>query len=235
MAYYDWLSVDPASDQRPSLSPYNYCSWNPVGRIDPDGALDDNYTVDLQGNVKLEEKTDDKFDVLYTKVGWDNGTKDKSITVNKGVLDDIQYQKLKKMDLDGKLFPSNRQFINIAGKTEGDNLFEFLGDNTNVEFSQFQFNIGAKYYNIIITTHQDWTVNLGKARDNIFIMSNVWGLVKEVHNHPSGNPDPSGDKRSDGTWTGDYGFINDLSKYAPNSKHFIYTKNGNYNEYKTKD
>ncbi|NMC98712.1 MAG: RHS repeat-associated core domain-containing protein, partial [Bacteroidales bacterium] len=43
--YYDnegpiWLSVDPMSDSRPNLSPYNYCQWNPVGRIDPDGAFD---------------------------------------------------------------------------------------------------------------------------------------------------------------------------------------------------
>ncbi|MDP2189390.1 MAG: RHS repeat-associated core domain-containing protein, partial [Sphingobacteriaceae bacterium] len=43
--YYDaglsiWLSVDPMSDERPSLSPYNYCQWNPIKRIDPNGLLD---------------------------------------------------------------------------------------------------------------------------------------------------------------------------------------------------
>ncbi|NMB81064.1 MAG: RHS repeat-associated core domain-containing protein, partial [Ignavibacteria bacterium] len=43
--YYDsdlsqWLSVDPMSDKRPNISPYNYCQWNPVGRTDPNGALD---------------------------------------------------------------------------------------------------------------------------------------------------------------------------------------------------
>jgi RHS repeat-associated protein len=32
-----WLSVDPMSDKYPSLSPYNYCAWNPVILIDPDG------------------------------------------------------------------------------------------------------------------------------------------------------------------------------------------------------
>ncbi|NMD00144.1 MAG: hypothetical protein GYA62_10535, partial [Bacteroidales bacterium] len=34
------LSVDPMSDKRPNISPYNYCQWNPVGRTDPNGALD---------------------------------------------------------------------------------------------------------------------------------------------------------------------------------------------------
>ena len=32
-----WLSVDPLADKYPNISPYAYCSWNPVNRIDPDG------------------------------------------------------------------------------------------------------------------------------------------------------------------------------------------------------
>ena len=32
-----WLSVDPMSDKYPNMSPYNYCAWNPVRLIDPDG------------------------------------------------------------------------------------------------------------------------------------------------------------------------------------------------------
>lgn len=41
--YYDsealtgWLSVDPMSDKYPSMSPYNYCAWNPVKLVDPNG------------------------------------------------------------------------------------------------------------------------------------------------------------------------------------------------------
>ena len=32
-----WLSIDPMSDQYPSISPYSYCAWNPVKLVDPDG------------------------------------------------------------------------------------------------------------------------------------------------------------------------------------------------------
>ena len=32
-----WLSVDPMADKYPGVSPYNYCLWNPVKFIDPDG------------------------------------------------------------------------------------------------------------------------------------------------------------------------------------------------------
>ena len=41
--YYDadlltrWISVDPKADKYPSLSPYNYCAWNPVRVVDPKG------------------------------------------------------------------------------------------------------------------------------------------------------------------------------------------------------
>ena len=32
-----WLSVDPLDDKYPGISPYNYCAWNPVKLVDPDG------------------------------------------------------------------------------------------------------------------------------------------------------------------------------------------------------
>ena len=41
--YYDptlltsWTAVDPMADKYPSLSPYNYCAWNPMRLVDPDG------------------------------------------------------------------------------------------------------------------------------------------------------------------------------------------------------
>ena len=32
-----WLSVDPMAEKYPSLSPYNYCAWNPMKLVDPNG------------------------------------------------------------------------------------------------------------------------------------------------------------------------------------------------------
>ena len=32
-----WLSVDPLADKYPNISPYAYCTWNPVKFVDPDG------------------------------------------------------------------------------------------------------------------------------------------------------------------------------------------------------
>ena len=32
-----WLSVDPMADKYPNISPYNYCMWNPIKVVDPNG------------------------------------------------------------------------------------------------------------------------------------------------------------------------------------------------------
>ena len=32
-----WLSVDPLADKYPAISPYAYCTWNPIKFVDPDG------------------------------------------------------------------------------------------------------------------------------------------------------------------------------------------------------
>ena len=36
-AFSGWLSPDPLMDKYPSISPYAYCSWNPLKYVDPDG------------------------------------------------------------------------------------------------------------------------------------------------------------------------------------------------------
>lgn len=71
MRYYDsdlsiWLSVDPMSDQRPGISPYNYCQWNPVMRTDPTGALDGDY-LGLDGKyLGSDGETDKKVYIVNT-------------------------------------------------------------------------------------------------------------------------------------------------------------------------
>ena len=44
-----WLSVDPMMDKYPSMSPYNYCAWNPVNVVDPNG-MDTIFSFALKTN-----------------------------------------------------------------------------------------------------------------------------------------------------------------------------------------
>ena len=46
-----WLSVDPMMDKYPGISPYNYCMWNPINVIDPDGRD----TIDVSFNNKTSK------------------------------------------------------------------------------------------------------------------------------------------------------------------------------------
>ena len=45
-----WLSVDPLANKYPSVSPYNFCSNNPIIYKDPDGGHNVIYLVDVQKN-----------------------------------------------------------------------------------------------------------------------------------------------------------------------------------------
>ena len=53
--YYDaelsglFFSVDPMADKYPNLSPFAYCSWNPIKLVDPDG-MANNPVYDIDGN-----------------------------------------------------------------------------------------------------------------------------------------------------------------------------------------
>ena len=52
-----WLSPDPLAQERPSWTPYNFCSNNPINRIDPDGRLDD-IVITGENNSSVTLKTD---------------------------------------------------------------------------------------------------------------------------------------------------------------------------------
>jgi len=47
-----WLSVDPMADKYPSLTPYNYCAWNPIKLVDADGR-------------EFDPETDNKYIKVY--------------------------------------------------------------------------------------------------------------------------------------------------------------------------
>ena len=87
-----WLSVDPMLDKYLNISSYNYCIWNPVKLVDPDGK--DIYHLDVStGALKLYQKTTDKTDKIiagtYQGIGRAKTFKKtgNSIVFSKGVLD----------------------------------------------------------------------------------------------------------------------------------------------------
>ena len=65
-----WNSVDPMADKYPSLSPYNYCAWNPMKLVDPNGDTivytgTKEQQVILQHLVsQFKERLPDKYELL---------------------------------------------------------------------------------------------------------------------------------------------------------------------------
>ena len=176
-----WLSVDPMSDERPWISPYNYCQWNPIGRVDMWGALDDDYSVDKMGNIKLEKKTEDNFDRLYTKDSWDSGSKDKSIQLDKGVLNNMN-QSLSFDFNDDYDFLDTYHFFRIEDDATAKRLFEFVADNSDVEWAYVKTNQkGAN--NFVSTSHiHDKEKSARRLNNNGHYKGNI---IYFIHNHPS--------------------------------------------------
>jgi len=121
-----WLSVDPMMDKYPEVSPYNYCMWNPLRLVDPDGMQVDDYTLNTTtGALILTKKTNDNFDMIIT----DN--KKEYLIVSKGLLngekngDDV----------------SKTGFSAIDGKqAEGIRAMTFLSFNSHRELAAWGYD-----------------------------------------------------------------------------------------------
>ncbi len=61
-----WLSVDPMADKYPSMSPYNYCMWNPIKLVDPNGketVTNDDWYKDAKGHVHWDANVHSQDDL----------------------------------------------------------------------------------------------------------------------------------------------------------------------------
>ena len=200
--YYDprisvWMSVDPMAYKNFDYTPFAYCSNNPTNSIDPDGR--DDYEINRRGRVvkRIETKERDAFFKVNKKGERIEG---KELILGYGTIENFktEYSDDEKVTFD---------WYNVRGDNNGKQLFEFLSNNTNVEWSQLLLGQkGDKGLNLISTSHET-----GKDRSINFLLESQYKFGYTIrghnHNHPKNTPYPSGlDSRKS-----DIGFANNLT------------------------
>ena len=146
-----WLSVDPQASKYPHQSNYVYCSNNPIKVVDPNG--EDEWEVNEVGNIRCihNDKPDRLYAVSGTQKGeWGERKLDvKPLDVDKSIMNTIQSR------------DENTSFSAMNNREQVDNLFDFLADNTNVEWTQIStHDAQGDNFDYLTTSHDNLKTEL---------------------------------------------------------------------------
>ena len=211
-----WLSVDPMCDKYPSISPYAYCAWNPVKLVDPDGR--DIWEIDNKGYI-VSHIVNDDYDQVH--IIDDNGCiRASSCQYELGTLSEFT------------LSGSNATVFFVCGTDNADDFFMFLADNYTkdgghpLEWGNASLVKSTDASHFVGTNHGEHSIHLlSDLTDNGFSVSEY------SHNHPSGDPTPSGSVGSQGK---DLGNAANHEKNHPGIKLYTYTSQTGYSRYDSK-
>jgi len=174
------VEVDPMASKYPSLSPYTYCADNPVKLVDPNG--EDIWELDENGKIVNHYDLAEK-DVFY--IVDKDGNRVKDLTFDSKVVEQSKSQFSGK---DKRYF----DWYNVRGDDNAKQIFEFLSQNTTVEWGQLLLGqTDEKGLNIITTSHE-----ADRNRTTTFLLENKYKYGYTIrglnHSHPNNMPYPSG-------------------------------------------
>ena len=210
-----WLSVDPMSDERPNVSPYSYCQNNPIGRVDTWGMLDDEYEVNRKGEITKLNDNDhydangNEVDVIY------NSDKSNSIQVSKNFMGNKKTQFVRGKRSNGEAEDYYPDLYSVTGDDKAKDIFEFMAQNTDVEWSQTKVGTNRSQKNFISTSHKE-----ASEAGQSWLLSKGYTIRGHNHSHPY-QQYPSD---SDINWA------MEVSQKFPNVELYIF-HNGQYHEY----
>ena len=205
-----FMVVDPMSEERNWLNPYNFVQNNPILRVDPTGLIDDDYGLDTKtGELIFLRETDDDTDTIYTgsktvdnegnTVFKKDGKSSKTIAKNTSNIKEITTMK----DENGKTV-SNGESVSTEGLifSEGNlqlglEVMEFISFESNIELSAWGFE-NDKGQGLYISP---WANNTAtRSRDDVSDLyddlitgksKNLGKKIGHVHTHPLGGTNPS--------------------------------------------
>lgn len=147
----------------------------------------DIFQLNKNGTVELVEKNNDNLDILYASKSNGKIDKSKSLTVLKGILDNQGTGTIQNPEGGDESFT----YFQIQNdKAQPNKLFEFMADNSNVEFGLTKMKDGRSF----ITTSNDETQEVGGTGIKTIAGLNVTleNVKEHTHSHPAGIEYPSG-------------------------------------------
>ena len=204
-----WQAPDVHAGNYPWLSPWVFCNANPIKYVDPTGK--DIFEMDRMGNVIERIKTED-YDML--RIVTEDLTYKESAQMPSGTIQE-QWN-------DGS--EVNNDYMRIIGDDNGKEIFQFLADNTDVEYSHVQSGEDPdQSFNYVSTSH---LVDGDCSGANIIdsLLKKGITIRSHIHNHPNLNP----------ASPADFKLIDKVeSKYSKSNvvSFSIYYRGGFYDEY----
>lgn len=162
-------TVDPLFTDYPGQSPWSHCAANPINFIDPSGM--DVWQLDDRGYFTLEKNTKDEYDTILGRDGA-------SIQVEKGFMESV-------LNFDGEEESTKLRYeVSLYKLYEnGRELFEFLADNSDVEWSRAKLITGVNYIGTSHDTAVDGSIDVLQQK-----LPEEFKLIYIFdHNHPNGS------------------------------------------------